>query len=130
MLTVVEKVLFLQDVDVFQNTSTEDLAYIAAITEEVHYQAGSEIFRESEASDSMYLVIESDMTDDEAIERKYQKLVMEKGRWKIASDPIDFYSQRTPAEALRSLLEDRVLPSLAAVTGVSGTAAYGGARKK
>lgn len=58
MLTVVEKVLFLQDVDVFQNTSTEDLAYIAAITEEVRYQAGSEIFRESEASDSMYLVIE------------------------------------------------------------------------
>lgn len=58
MLTVVEKVLFLQDVDVFQNTSTEDLAYIAAITEEVHYQEGSKIFRESEASDSMYLVIE------------------------------------------------------------------------
>jgi CRP-like cAMP-binding protein len=58
MLTVVEKVLFLQDVDIFQNTSTEDLAHIAAITEEVHYQTGSEIFREGEASDSMYLVIE------------------------------------------------------------------------
>lgn len=58
MLTVVEKVLFLQDVDIFQNTSTEDLAYIAAITEEVRFQPGAEIFRENEASDSMYLIIE------------------------------------------------------------------------
>ncbi len=32
------------------------------------------------------------------------KLVMEKGTWKMASDPIDFYSQRTPAEALRSFI--------------------------
>jgi CRP/FNR family cyclic AMP-dependent transcriptional regulator len=58
MLTVVEKVLFLQDADIFENTSTEDLAYIAAITEEVHHQAGSTIFQENEASDSMYLVVE------------------------------------------------------------------------
>ena len=34
MLTVVEKVIFLQDVDIFKYTSTEDLAHIAAITEE------------------------------------------------------------------------------------------------
>jgi CRP-like cAMP-binding protein len=58
MLTVVEKVLFLQDVDIFQNTSTDDLAHIAAITEEIRLPANAEIFRESEASDSMYLVIE------------------------------------------------------------------------
>jgi hypothetical protein len=32
------------------------------------------------------------------------KLVMEKGTWKMASDPIDFYSQRTPADALRSFI--------------------------
>jgi hypothetical protein len=32
------------------------------------------------------------------------KLVVEDGTWKIASDPLDFYGQRTPAEALRSFV--------------------------
>ncbi len=32
------------------------------------------------------------------------QLVREGGRWKIASNPVDFYSQRTPREALRSFL--------------------------
>jgi hypothetical protein len=37
--------------------------------------------------------------DDERL-----KLVKEQGSWKIATDPVDFYSQRTPAEALRSFI--------------------------
>jgi hypothetical protein len=37
-------------------------------------------------------------------ESESMKLVMESGQWKIASDPVDFYSQRTPAEALRSFV--------------------------
>jgi hypothetical protein len=32
------------------------------------------------------------------------KLVVEDGAWKIATDPLDFYAQRTPAEALRSFV--------------------------
>ncbi len=32
------------------------------------------------------------------------KLVVEDNTWKIASDPLDFYGQRTPAEALRSFV--------------------------
>ncbi|HZS38462.1 MAG TPA: hypothetical protein VFF06_16620 [Polyangia bacterium] len=31
-------------------------------------------------------------------------LVMENGAWRLARDPLDFYPQRTPAEALRSFL--------------------------
>ena len=31
-------------------------------------------------------------------------LEVEKGRWKIASDPTDFYSQKTPEDALRSFI--------------------------
>jgi len=58
MLTLVEKVLLLQDIDIFKNTRTEDLSYIAAITEEVKYSAGIDIFSEGEISDSMYMVIE------------------------------------------------------------------------
>jgi CRP-like cAMP-binding protein len=58
MLTTIEKVLFLQDIDIFEFTTTEDLSYIAAITEEVEYEADSVIFKEEEISDSMYVVVE------------------------------------------------------------------------
>jgi CRP/FNR family cyclic AMP-dependent transcriptional regulator len=58
VLTTVEKVIFLQEVDIFEHTSTEDLAYIAVITEECEFSAESIIYQEGEISDSMYLVIE------------------------------------------------------------------------
>ena len=58
MLTTIEKVLFLQDIDMFEFTTTEDLSHIAAITEEVEYEADSTIFKEEEISDSMYVVVE------------------------------------------------------------------------
>jgi len=58
MLTTVEKVLLLQDVDIFEHTSTEDLSHIAAIAEEIEYQADDVIYKEGEISDSMYVVIE------------------------------------------------------------------------
>ena len=58
MLTIVEKVLFLQEIDIFRNTATEDLAYIGAITEEITIKKDTEIFKEGQISDSMYLVID------------------------------------------------------------------------
>ncbi|MGD9344215.1 MAG: cyclic nucleotide-binding domain-containing protein [Candidatus Aminicenantes bacterium] len=58
MLTTVEKVLLLQDVDIFEHTSTEDLSHIAAIAEEIEYQSKDIIFKEDEISDSMYVVIQ------------------------------------------------------------------------
>ena len=58
MLTTIEKVLFLQEIDMFEFTTTEDLSHIAAITEEVEYEADSIVFKEEEISDSMYVVVE------------------------------------------------------------------------
>lgn len=58
MLTVVEKVIFLQNVDIFEQVPAEQLSYIAAIAEEVSYPKGDVIFKENEPSDSLYLVIE------------------------------------------------------------------------
>ncbi len=57
MLTTVEKVIFLQDVDIFEYTSTEDLAHIAAITDEVELKANSSVYKEGEFPDAMYVVI-------------------------------------------------------------------------
>ena len=38
MLTVVEKVIFLQEIDIFESTATEDLALIAATTDLIKWE--------------------------------------------------------------------------------------------
>ncbi len=58
MLTVVEKVIFLQDIDVFQPIPTSDLAHLAAITEQLNFSKSSILFKKGDISDSMYMVIE------------------------------------------------------------------------
>lgn len=58
MLTVVEKVILLQGVDVFSEVSTEQLTHLAAIAEETAFQASETIYRESDPSDAMYIVLE------------------------------------------------------------------------
>jgi len=58
MLTTVEKVIFLQEIDVFKHLTTEDLAHIALISEEQEIPDGFEIFKENGLPDSMYLILE------------------------------------------------------------------------
>jgi CRP-like cAMP-binding protein len=58
VLTVLEKVVLLQHVDVFSEVPTEELALLAAIVEEVRFEPGFEIYRALAPSDSMYVVVE------------------------------------------------------------------------
>ncbi len=58
MFTVIEKVIFLQNVDVFSEVSTEQLAYLAVISEEVSFPREGTIYREQDPPDAMYLVLE------------------------------------------------------------------------
>jgi CRP-like cAMP-binding protein len=58
MFTIIEKVIFLQNVDVFSDVPTEQLAYLAAIAEEVTYMNDEIVFEAGEVSDSLYLVLE------------------------------------------------------------------------
>ncbi len=58
MLTLIEKVLLLQEIDVFQNSTTEDLSHIAAITEKVQFSKGDKIYEEGDISDSLYVVVD------------------------------------------------------------------------
>lgn len=58
MLTVVEKVMALQNVDIFSEVSTEQLSHLAVIAEEVTYSESDVIFKETDPSDSMYLVLD------------------------------------------------------------------------
>lgn len=58
MLTVIEKVIFLQNINVFAEVPTEQLALLAAITEEVSFLKGDIVYRENDPSDALYLVLD------------------------------------------------------------------------
>lgn len=57
-LTAIEKALELQSVDVLQRASTEDLAYVAQIAEEIEVDANTTLYGEGDAPDALYVVLE------------------------------------------------------------------------
>jgi len=58
VLTVVEKVILLQDVDVFAEVPDEQLAVLATIAAEERHLAGDVLYREGESADALYLVLD------------------------------------------------------------------------
>jgi cAMP-dependent protein kinase regulator len=56
-LSTIEKILFLKSVDLFAHASIEELGRIAALTEEVRFEAGATILREGEPVDAIYLIL-------------------------------------------------------------------------
>lgn len=58
MISTVEKVLFLKSIDLFSQIPGEDLAQIAQITDEVHFEEGDVLFHEGDPGDTLYFVIE------------------------------------------------------------------------
>jgi CRP-like cAMP-binding protein len=61
MISTVEKVLFLKSVELFSRIPGEDLAQIAGIAQEVHFEQGELIIQEGEMGDSMFLIIEGEV---------------------------------------------------------------------
>ena len=57
MLTVLEKIVFLQGVELFHHLSVEDLEYLADIAQEVNVGRGEVLFRENEPGDSLFLIV-------------------------------------------------------------------------
>ncbi len=62
MLTIVERVILLQEVDAFEKVPTDCLARIAAVAAEVELSKGEDIFEEGAPADSMYIVIEGSVS--------------------------------------------------------------------
>ena len=58
MLSIIEKVILLQNIDVFSEVPTEQLASLAAIAEEVEFIKGDIIYKEHDPSDALYLALE------------------------------------------------------------------------
>ena len=58
MFTVIEKVMALQNVDVFAEVPTEPLSHLALISEEALFQTGETVYREADPPTAMYLILE------------------------------------------------------------------------
>lgn len=107
MFTVIEKVILLQSVDVFSEVPTDQLAYLAAIAEEVTYVEGESIYHVGEVSDSLYLVVEGRVRlhrDDEDILLAGKNEAF--GTWALFDDEPRVASA-TAAEESRLLRIDR-----------------------
>ena len=56
-MTIIERVLLLQRIEIFGSVTTEQLSYIAMISEEITAQAGTVLYRENDPPDGLYIVI-------------------------------------------------------------------------
>ncbi|MBP1609854.1 MAG: cyclic nucleotide-binding protein [Acidobacteria bacterium] len=57
MMTIIEKVLLLQDVDVLSGMTSEQLSFVAAIAQETSVQPDWVIYREGVPPDGLYVVV-------------------------------------------------------------------------
>lgn len=102
MLSIVEKVIFLQNVEVFAQIPSEQLSYLAAIAEEDSVAKGDTIYKVDDPSNALYVVLDGKIRlhrEDEDI------TVAEKndpfGTWALFDD--------TPRVATATALEDTKL---------------------
>lgn len=109
MRTVVEKVLFLQDVDLFSDIATDQLVRIAAISKEVRAPAGTALFTEGTPVDALYLVLRGAIRlsrKGEEIDTAGEKKVL--GVWALFEDETALVSAEVvrDAELLKISRED------------------------
>lgn len=58
MLSIIEKVLYLQNVELFRGIPTEDLAEIARVADDRSFGRGDVLIRDGEVGDELYLVVD------------------------------------------------------------------------
>lgn len=56
-LSTVEKVLFLKSVGIFAHASIEELGRVATLMQEVRFESGDMIYRESNPIDAVYVIL-------------------------------------------------------------------------
>ena len=86
-MTLIEKVLFLQNVELLSSLSSEQLGNIALITQEVEFPRCKVLFREKERSGSLYVIMDGKISldsDGERILLAGEKNVV--GTWALLDD--------------------------------------------
>jgi len=79
MTTIIEKVLQLQDIQIFRYTYTEHLSQLASVCRELEREAGSSIFRRGEICRTFYLLVEGQvqLESDSGETRSVQKCALD-----------------------------------------------------
>jgi CRP-like cAMP-binding protein len=57
MLTIIEKVLLLQNIDLFSHVTSEQVSFFAALADEIHVDPEKVLYRENDSPDGLYVVI-------------------------------------------------------------------------
>ena len=121
MLTVIEKVLFLQDVEIFEHVTNEDLSYIAAIAQEVRFKAEKVVYKEGDISDSMYMVLEGKVKihiGESLVMMEDLKDVF--GAWSLFDDEVRLVSATTYEDCLLlQIYKEDMLELLADHVGIT-----------
>ena len=76
MISTIEKVLFLKDVDLFSQIPGEDLSQVAQIAKEIYFEQDRQIIKQGEVGDCLYLIIEGEvkvLSGDQEIARLGEK---------------------------------------------------------
>ena len=57
MLTIIEKVLLLQNIELLSSVTTEQLSFLAAIAQEASVESGKELYKENDPPDGLYVIV-------------------------------------------------------------------------
>jgi CRP-like cAMP-binding protein len=96
-LSIIEKVIFLKSVDIFEHATVEQLGRIAGLTEEVHFKPGEIIFEEGQPGDAFYLLLSGQVF----IERNGNTLREMKEKEAFGTlEVLDFHPRATTAKAV------------------------------
>lgn len=61
VLTIVERVMFLSEIEMFKKVGTKELAHIAAMAEEHFYKAGERFMKPEDPTDRLFIVVEGEV---------------------------------------------------------------------
>jgi CRP-like cAMP-binding protein len=96
-LSIIEKVIFLKSVDIFEPATVEQLGRIAGLTEEVHFEPGETIFKEGEPGDAFYLLLSGRVS----IEKNGNTFLELKEKEALGTlDVLDFHPRSVTAKAV------------------------------
>jgi len=108
MLTIIEKVIFLQDIEAFAEIPTEQLSHIASITEESELEPNAILIRQDEPAESLYFVVEGRirlLRNGREIMEVGEKEVI--GAWSLFDDELPNIATAETVEPTRLLKIDR-----------------------
>jgi CRP-like cAMP-binding protein len=108
MLTVIERAVFLQDIDDFSQIPTEQLGYIASITKEIELGPDITLVEQDEPSEALYFIVEGKvrlLVNGRQITELGEKGVI--GTWSLFDDESPNIATAVTVEPTRLLKIDR-----------------------